>query len=147
VGTVHEIILKLDLRISCTCFFIEESTPLFSLLGTPRQEPSLLPWCNSGVAPRWPQLQFPDVERRFRDELQLASAVLRQGYPFRKGIRQLFRRRLQGRSTSDAVIEICQKPSRPPAILGSCTHESMSLLGSRLLVMCATWPEDNRALL
>jgi len=87
VETVHEIILKPDLSRFCVCFCSEESTPLFSLLGTPRQEPPLLLWCNSGVAPRWPQLRFPNVERRFRDELQPASAVLRQGCPFRKGDR------------------------------------------------------------
>ena len=86
VETVHEIILKPDLSLFCVCFCIEESTPLFSLLGTPRQEAPLLLWCDSGVAPRWPQLRFSNVERRFRDELP-ASAVLRQGCPFRKGDR------------------------------------------------------------
>jgi len=79
---------KPDLSRFCFCFCIEESTSLllFILLGTPRQEPSLF-WCNSGVAPRWPQLRYPNVERRFRDELQPASAVLDQSCPFRKGHR------------------------------------------------------------
>ena len=44
-------------------------TASFSLLGTPRQEPPLLLRCHSSVAPRWPQLQFSNVERRFRNEL------------------------------------------------------------------------------
>jgi len=39
VETVHEIILKPDLSRFCVCFCIEESAPLFSLLGTLRQEP------------------------------------------------------------------------------------------------------------
>jgi hypothetical protein len=83
VESVHEIILKPDLSRFCVYFFIEESTPLRSLLGTPRQETPL----HSGVAPRWPQLRFSNVEWRFRDELWPASAVLRQGCPFRKGDR------------------------------------------------------------
>jgi hypothetical protein len=41
VEYVHEIILKPDLSRFCVYFFIEESTPLFSLLGTPRQESPL----------------------------------------------------------------------------------------------------------
>jgi len=69
VETVHEIILKPGLSRFCVCFCIEESAPLFSLMGTPRQEPPLLLWCRSGVAPRWPQLRFSNVERRFRNEL------------------------------------------------------------------------------
>ena len=36
--SVHENILKPDLSRFCVCFCIEESAPLFSLLGTPRQE-------------------------------------------------------------------------------------------------------------
>jgi len=51
VETVHEIILKPDLSRFCVCFCIEESAPLFSLLGTLRQEPPLLLWCHSSVAP------------------------------------------------------------------------------------------------
>ena len=39
--TVHEIILKPELSRFCACFCIEEITPLFSFLGTPRQEPLL----------------------------------------------------------------------------------------------------------
>ena len=50
--SVHENILKPDLSRFCVCLCIEESAPLFSLLGTPRQEPPLLLWCNSSVAPR-----------------------------------------------------------------------------------------------
>jgi hypothetical protein len=38
VEAVHEMILKPDLSRFCVCFCIEESAPLFSLLGTPRQE-------------------------------------------------------------------------------------------------------------
>ena len=34
--TVHEIILKPDLGRFCVCFCIEESLPLFSLLGMSR---------------------------------------------------------------------------------------------------------------
>jgi len=51
VETVHEIILKPDLSCFCVYFCIEESAPLFSLLGTPRQEAPLLLWCHSSVAP------------------------------------------------------------------------------------------------
>ena len=40
VETFHEIILKPDLSRFCVCFCVEESAPLFSLLGTPRQEAS-----------------------------------------------------------------------------------------------------------
>ena len=68
VEIVHEIILKPNLSRFCVCFCIEESTPLFGLLGTPRQEPPLLLWGGSGVAPRWPQLRFSNVEWRFRNE-------------------------------------------------------------------------------
>jgi hypothetical protein len=39
VETVHEIILKPDLSRFSICFCIEKITQLFSLLGTPRQEP------------------------------------------------------------------------------------------------------------
>ena len=53
--------LKPDLSRFCVCFCIEESAPLFSLLGTPRQEPPLLLWCHSSVASRWPQLRFSNV--------------------------------------------------------------------------------------
>ena len=63
--TVYDIILKPDLSRFC----IDERTPLFSLLGTPRQEPLLLLWCYSSVAPRWPHLLFSNVGRRFIDEL------------------------------------------------------------------------------
>jgi len=41
MGTVHEIILKPDLSRFCVCFCVEESMPLFSLLGTPIHEPPL----------------------------------------------------------------------------------------------------------
>ena len=69
VETVHEIILKPGLSRLCVCFCIEESAPLFGLLGTPRQEAPLLLWCHSSVAPRWPQLRFSNAERRFRNDL------------------------------------------------------------------------------
>ena len=47
VETVHELVLKPDLSRFCVCFCIEESAPLFSLLGTPRQEAPLLLWCQN----------------------------------------------------------------------------------------------------
>ena len=75
--TVHEIISKPDLSRFCVCFCIEEGTPLFSLLGTPHQESLLLLWCNSGVAPRWLQLRYTSVERRFRDFSQPARSCAR----------------------------------------------------------------------
>jgi len=52
VETVHEIILKPDISHFCVCFCIGASTPFYSLPGAPRQEPSLLLWYKSGVAPR-----------------------------------------------------------------------------------------------
>jgi len=69
VETVHEIVLKPDFSRFCVCFCIEKSAPLFSLLGTSRQEAPHLLWCHSSVAPRWPQLRFSNAERRFRNEL------------------------------------------------------------------------------
>ena len=59
--TVHEIILKPDLSRFCVCFCIEERTPLFSLLGTPRQEPPLLLWCHFGVKTFSKENDFPHV--------------------------------------------------------------------------------------
>ena len=87
VESANDAILKPDLSSFCICFCIEESAPLFALLVTPRQELPLLLLCNTGVAARWPQLRFLNAEMCFRDEIQPASVVLRQGCPFRRGDR------------------------------------------------------------
>jgi len=55
--------------------------------GYAKPKTSATPLAYPGLALGWPQLRFLSAEMRFRDELQRASEVVRQGRPVRKGDR------------------------------------------------------------
>jgi hypothetical protein len=93
-------------------------------------------WCRSGVAPGLPQEWLSDSECGFGREAVPLCAALRDVGPHREGQRKTKVLRNRDRERPKFI-------SGSPERRGSCTHESMSLLGRRPFGMRATCPAQS----